>query len=520
MAVRRFFYVTQDSLIVWNAVGQNLSEEATFPSTDEGYRLFSSYLEQVPQKRALMVVDVIEEEFAMDSLPAVSGSDRKNLIERRLSKRFSRTPYRVGVYLGKRRRATDSFNVVYAAITNHELIDPWVEIIAHHKAPLVGITSIPLISVDLLKEFREPAENSMLVTQHQGGRVRLVFIKSGQPVSARLSRDLSTEGDEFGASLISEIVQSRKYLERSRQIGANDPLDVYFIADEQEVSAALANSQANFEAHIIDSQEAARQLRVTGDLQPGSMEVLYLSRCIRKRPRLEYVLRDRVDYSLLLRARDFAIGAATAGAVAFSVGAGIYLTGAYVFHDQAQTIDAQIAQMEETYRREHDEFEPLRADSHEMKLAVDTGDYILRNSLPIEWVMSQVGLVMGEQPDMHIDRLSWELESATDPNEANARRGRNDKKMPVNIPQAAAVTANLSGEIRPYDGNLRHAFEKIDTLASSLQQNTAFEHVAVADYPIDARPDAALSGEIRRKDDHQLASFSLTLTLRIENEAE
>ena len=347
-----------------------------------------------------------------------------------------------------------------------------------------------------------------------------MFIKSGHPVSARLSRDLSTEGDGYGASLISEIVQSRKYLERSRQIGANDPLDVYFIANEQEVSGAFVSSEANFEAHIIDSGEAATQLRITGDLRPGNMEVLYLSRCIRKRPRLEYALRDRVDYSLLLRARHFAIGAATAGAVAFSAAAGMYLTGAYVFRDQAQTIDAQIAQMEETYRREHNEFEPLRADSHEMKLAVDTGDYILRNSLPIEWVMSQVGLVMGDQPDMHIDRLSWEVEAATDPNEANARRRRNDKNMPVNIPQAAAVAANLSGEIRPYDGNLRHAFEKIDGLASSLQQSTAFEHVAVAEYPIDARPGATLSGEVRRRDDNQQAGFSLTLTLRIEDETE
>jgi len=520
MAVRRFFYVTQDSLVVWIAVGQTVSEETRFPSSDEGYGLFSSYLERVPHKRTLMVVDVIEEEFSTDSLPAVSGSDRKNLMERRLKKRFSRTPYRVGVYLGKRRRASDSFNAVYTAITNHELVDPWVEIITRHKTPLVGITSIPLISVDLLKEFRKPAENSMLVTQHQGGRLRLVFIKSGQAVSARLSRDLSSEGDGFGAALISEIVQSRKYLQRSRQIGANDPLDVYFIADEQAVSSAFDESQANFEAHIIDFREAAKQLRITGESTPGNMEALYLSRCIRKRPRLEYVLRDRVDYSMLLRARNLAIGAATAGAVAFSVAAGIYLTGAFVFRNQTQTIDAQIAQMEETYRREHDEFEPLRADSHEMKLAVDTGDYILRNSLPIEWVMSQVGLVMGGQPDMHIDRLSWELESATDPNETNTTRRRNDKDMPVNIPQAAAVTANLSGEIRPYDGNLRQAFEKIDTLASSLQQNTAFERVAVAEYPIDARPGAALSGEVRRKDDNQLASFSLTLTLRIEDEIE
>ncbi|MGI9205889.1 MAG: hypothetical protein ACR2Q3_17875 [Woeseiaceae bacterium] len=520
MAVRRFFYITQDSLVVWNAVGQNVLEETRFPSSDAGYERFSSYLESVSQDRTLMVVDVIEEEFSTDSLPAVSGNDRRNLIERRMKKRFSRTPYRAGVYLGKRRRATDNFNAVYTAITNHELIDPWIELITRHRIPLIGITSIPLLSVDLLKDFRKPAENSMLVTLHQGGRLRLVFIKSGQAISARLSRNLSKEGDDFGAALISEIVQSRKYLQRSRQIGADDPLDVYFIADEHAVSSAFDNSETHFEAHIIDFREAARKLRISGELKPGNMEALYLSRCIRKRPRLEYVLRERVDYSKHLRARNFLIAAATAGAVAFSVAAGAYLTGAFVFRNQTQTINSQIAQIEETYRRENDEFQPLRADSHEMKLAVDTEDYILRNSLPIEWVMSQVGLVMADQPDIHIERLSWELESATDPDDAGRARNRSGKAMPVNIPRAAAVTANLSGEIRPYDGNLRHAFEKIDALARSLQQSTAFEHVAVAEYPIDARPGAALSGEVRRKDDKQLANFNLSLSLRVEDEVE
>ncbi len=520
MGVRRFFYITQDALVVWKAVGKAVVEETRFPSSDAGYELFSQYLESMPEARTLMVVDVIEEEFSTDSLPAVSGSDRRSLMERRLKKRFSRTPYRTGVYLGKRRRATDNFNAVYTAITNHELIDPWIALITRHKIPLIGITSIPLMSVDLLKEFRKPAENSMLVTLHQGGRLRLVFIKSGQAVSARLSRSLSEHEEGFGPALISEIVQSRKYLQRSRQLGADDPLDIYFIADEQAVSSALEDSQANFKAHIIDYTEAAKAFRIGAELKPGNMEALFLTRCIRKRPRLDYTLRDRVNYSKHLRARHFLIGAATAGAVACSIAAGGYLTSAFVFRNQTQSINAQIAQMEETYRRENEEFQPLRADSHEMKLAVDTGDYILRNSLPIEWVMAQVGRVMADQPDMHIGRLSWELEAVTDPDAAGRRPGRNDENLPVNIPRAAAVTANLSGEIRPYDGNLRHAFGKIDALARNLQQRTAFEHVAVAEYPIDARPGAALSGEVRRTGDNQLANFSLSLSLRVDDAAE
>jgi len=295
---------------------------------------------------------------------------------------------------------------------------------------------------------------------------------------------------------------------------------VYFVADEEVAARAFAdNSGIEFRAHIIDPREAADKLGVSGDLRTTNMEFLYLARCMRKRPKYKYSLRESIDYSQLLLMRHAAIGLAVAGAVACSVASGVLLTGALMFRDASQTIETQITRMEETYRRENAEFEPIRADSHEMKLAVDTGEFILRNTLPIEWVMGQVGRVMDDHADMHIGQLRWEIESEAEENNANARRGRNDRPMPVPIPEIVAVTANISGQIRPYDGNLRHAFAKIDDLAKSLQQYTDFDRVAVAEYPIDARPGAALSGEVRRKGDNQLAGFSLSLTLRIEDEA-
>ena len=153
MAIRRFFYVTQDSLVVWKGGRSTLTEEITFQSSDEGYQLFGAYLERSGQQRSLMLVDVIEEEFVTDTLPDLSTADRKGLIGRRLAKRFARTPYRLGMFQGRRRRATDRFNVVLSAITNHELLDPWLKIIDDHRVPLTGITSVPLVGPELLKRF-------------------------------------------------------------------------------------------------------------------------------------------------------------------------------------------------------------------------------------------------------------------------------------------------------------------------------------------------------------------------------
>ncbi|MGI9262259.1 MAG: hypothetical protein ACR2QR_09510 [Woeseiaceae bacterium] len=520
MAIKRFFYVTQDSLAVWKRERTELVEEVSFQSSDSGYELFSAYLERSESGRSLMLVDVIEEEFATDSIPELSGSDRRGLISRRLLKRFARTPYRLGTFQGKRRRAEDKYNVIFSAITNHELVDPWLAIIDKHKAPLSGITSVPLVAADLLLEFRKPAENTLFLTRHQGGRLRQVFIKSGQVVSARLSRIAPDDSGESGEMLPSEIAQSRKYLERSRLLSHTDALDVYLVANTNFAQAAFKDeSGIDFQLHIIEPAEAAEKLGITGTVSELNLEVLYLARAARKSARRDYMPGNRTNYSQLLAFRHSLIALTTALAVASSIVAGAYLTRAILLRSATQTIESQITRMEETYRRENEEFEPIRADSHEMKLAVDTGDFILRNTLPIDWVMREVGSVVNDYPDVFLGQMGWEIETNAVEQNNNARRGGNDRPMPVPIPGITGVSANVNGEIRPYDGDLRRAFARIDELAARLRSDTRFDQVAVIEYPIDARPAASVSGEIRRQGDLPIASFKLSMTMRIDNEA-
>ena len=129
-----------------------------------------------------------------------------------------------------------------------------------------------------------------------------------------------------------------------------------------------------------------------------------------------------------------------------------------------------------------------------MKLAVDTGDYILANRLPVPWVMNQLGAVLGDYPDMQVRELQWLAESAAEDNPAPQRRG--DRQMPVAIPEIAAVGAVITADITPFDGDMRKAFARIDQLAADLQARTHFSRAITVEYPLNASPSAAVSGEI------------------------
>ncbi len=520
MAIQRFFYVTQEALIVWRKSEAQLSLENTFANDDSGFREFSNYLQAAPAQQSLMLVDVIEEEFTTDSMPRMSASDRRGLIARRVARRFGSTPFRLGVHLGRSKRDDGQDRVLYAAITNQELVEPWLEIITQHKVPLVAITSVPLLASDLLSTFRKPATNALFLSLHQGGNLRQVFIQGGHPVSARLTRVSDSTQAGFGQAVIAEVVQSRKYLERARYLRPADQFDVYLLADEKTAMTALTNSSGiSFQVHIIDPAKALKKLGIAGNVAAGNMETLYMAHSSRKRLAQHYPSGKRTNYSRLLKIRRLAVSLTVASAVACSVVAGVLLTSGMMFRNASQQVDTQITRMEETFRRENAEFEPIRADSHEMKLTVDTGEYILRNTLPAEWVMQQVGQVMGDYPDMHLGSLSWEIETAAPANPENARRGRSAAELPVPVPEVTAVTARLSGEMRPFDGDLRQAFGRIDALAASLQKQTAFDAAAVVEYPIDARTAVSVSGEVRREGNVAPARFGVSLTLRIAPDA-
>jgi len=126
----------------------------------------------------------------------------------------------------------------------------------------------------------------------------------------------------------------------------------------------------------------------------------------------------------------------------------------------------------------------------------------------------QVGAVLGEFPAIAIDELSWQAQSAAaDGNSPNApSRG---EAMPVSVPATSGVVANLHGEISPFDGDLRDAFALIDRLAARLEQQTAFDSVVAVEYPVDARPESALSGAIAYEDAGFRPQFRLQLAMRV-----
>ena len=508
--LQRIFYVTQDELKVIVPRGSELLVRAAFTDTADGVREFAQYLAGSPDGSSAYLVDVIEEEFVVDSLPKLNSRDRRALMERRIERRFRRTPYRASDYQGKQAGHDEEFCVLQSAIINHELLQCWTQSTTRAQTPVAGIYSVPHMAPKIAGKLFSSHENLLFVATHQGDRLRQVLIRGGKLKSARLSR-VPDDAEDFADVLISETTRSRRYYERTRLLGAQDTLRICVVADEtvaNRVSALAGDDQRNVFSFIAP-QKATRKLAAV-ELQGGHFENAYVSALAKARPRVSYATSGEGRYWHLRRARTGIIAAGVVVAGVCSMAAAVLFSESWLLNRRVAEIDAQVEQLSETFRRENERFNPIKADSYEMKLAVDTGDYLLANRLPVPWVMNQLGAVLGDYPDVVVKHLHWKSEVPVDENARRPRPG--DAPLPVAVPQMQAVSATIDAELQPYDGNLRAAFARIDEVATALQTRTHFDTASVVDYPFNAAPQATVSGEIVGKQNAGTAAFSIRIT--------
>lgn len=496
MTIERAFYVTQGSLSIWTQRHGAPERVAIFADDDEGLHEFDIYIAQFPQHTSALLIDVIEEEFALETIPKLGFRDRSSLIDRRRQRKYRRATYSLSQFQGKADHGADEFTVLHSAISNHELLDPWLQVILRHQVPLSGVFSVPLMAPEIFKKLFRTNQPALFVAPHQGNRLRQVFIKDGRLKSARLSQSSGIDDEGHAQFIVTEARRSRRYLERLRLLSGMEILEVCVVASKEmaERLEVLAESEASMQFSYIDHETAIGKLHTRAPVTSDSFEMAYLAALFHGRQKDSYASSGENRFWIMRRLRHAIIGASTGIAAVCAALAAFYFSDAWLLQSRVNEIQSQVTQLTETFRREHEKFNPIQAGSHEMKLAVDTGDYILRNRLPVPWVMNQVGAVLGDYPGIHVRELSWLAESPPPPDQAGSRR--RGHPMPVPIPEIIAVGAEITADIRPFDGDMRKAFARIDQLAADLQVRTDFSRAVTVEYPLKTSTSAAVTGEI------------------------
>src|SRR5437763_1058473 len=143
---RHFLYLTNARLVSLETARGQVVTRREFAVSGAGAVEFERYIGHMEPKPVHIFTDLAEEDIRMDAIPHVGRRDREAILGRKVAQIFRSTPYRHAEVQGRESEGRRDDRVMYTAITNGEVLRPWLEIIERLHVPLAGIHSMAVVS--------------------------------------------------------------------------------------------------------------------------------------------------------------------------------------------------------------------------------------------------------------------------------------------------------------------------------------------------------------------------------------
>ena len=133
--------------------GNRIRDCFSFADDEAGRAGFRDHLESFQGVPAHIMVDAVEEDYRFETLPRAFGSDRAEMVARKLRQYYRNTPYMTASLLGRDAGKRRDDRYLFSALTNPELIEEWLKAVAARGLPVAGIYLLPMLSGTLVEKL-------------------------------------------------------------------------------------------------------------------------------------------------------------------------------------------------------------------------------------------------------------------------------------------------------------------------------------------------------------------------------
>jgi hypothetical protein len=212
------FHIDQKKLVIFEEFDSAI---ATDSSGEPSHSKFEAWLKKRPSDTYFVLVDVVEEEFIVDSVPVMRKKDQIQVIERRISQKFRDTKLAQWVPLTAAKKirfslkpvAKEPSKILYSALPNDALLAPWLTLLERSKVAIEGVVSPALLAQRLVSEKLSAANGLIMSWAPAGLRQTLIIDKQ-----IRFSRLSGSKKPVDRETVIGECQRTIQYLLMSQQI--------------------------------------------------------------------------------------------------------------------------------------------------------------------------------------------------------------------------------------------------------------------------------------------------------------
>ena len=381
-----------------------------FEASDEGVQAFARYVRTYQKAVFSLLVDVADEGFHFESLPHVTGPDRKAMLKRKTDQAFFASPMSTAISLGRERTGRRDERFLFLGLTRQASLEPWLEVLRAHEVALNGVFTPPLVIDRLVRHFKNTDLTSLLVSFAPGG-MRQTFMERGRVRFSRLAQSLDDIPIGLEDQCAAEILKTHSYLVGQRLIPRSAPLTVQLLVDEADfkrLRPALVDSADLRYLHLSLTELAAR-LGLHQPLRGSSAQPLLLHSLAREAGIAQLAPANETRFYGIWRMRQAIVGASVAiffGAVLYA--GKVWFDGQQMIEStvmarrQAAQQEAQLQQLEAGRPRMPVPTADLRAAVDELR-RLEAGQ-----TSPGRW-MAHLSRALDQHPGIRLTRIDWRV---------------------------------------------------------------------------------------------------------------
>ena len=485
-----------------------------FAVAGAGATAFERYCAGLANEPTYLFTDLAEEDFRLDTVPHVGPGDREAVLNRKLTQIFRNTPYRHALLQGREAEGRRDDRVIYTAITNPEVLRPWLEVLERLKVPLEGIYSAAVFSSVVLEELDLVFPHTLLVTFTPGDAMRQSYFRDREIKFSRLTPIDLEEGQTLGTMLAEETTRTWQYLDSLRHFGPDDRLEVCVLihrSDRPVVDAALRDF-AQLQYRLMDIEQVATKLALRPPPLDSTAEEVMVHLFLMRRTANHFASSELRRHATQRKAR-ILLTQLSAGVLAASIAFGAWNVSR-VF--RGTDADQEAAQQMSALNREHEAITralpSFGVGGSTMRDAVTFYNGAIRGFPTLTEFLVPLSGVLRSHPEVRVTQLAWQ---ATDDPKATPR-------MPLTPPRNAPPVKALarSGEpgtppqtedanpqfaggryeialveatVRVPHNDFRGAMAAVERLAGDIAKVDGFR-ADVVESPLDTSPSLALQG--------------------------
>lgn len=503
MAAKLLVYVSASGAAATLTRGGKVDVLERFTNDEAGIAAFRDFALASGGAPAFIVVDATEEDYRFETLPHASGSDREQMVERKLRQYYRSSPYSMAQLVGRddTKRRDDRF--LFCALTNPDVVTPWLDTLTAAKLPVGGVFLLPLVLRRLVPDITPKTVNLITVDVLASG-IRLAFFRDGAFRLSRLSRaDLSPE--TLPRAITEEISNTRLYLHALRAATLDEPVSVVLLDHASRlghIKQQVAADIPGVPCEIIGGEILAAKLKLPAEKIAADPEAAYLQLLADRMPSSNLAKPDITLAYRRLRTRQNLYMAGIAAGLVGLCWSGFNLSQQFTIDGERDDVVRQTSRVNAEYEAATRQFPSAPTSAENLRRTTELAEKLrASDKTPLAFFVS-LSRALGPDADLMAVEVLWqhspnEIAGPDRSNQPAAGGGAPPPPPPPPVPGAGGTRKQsglLSGEIRNFRGDYRNAINRINALADRLRGDPAVEEVRVIQLPLNVSPGLSISG--------------------------